>query len=146
MHRYIFASSSLTVALALFYVTALFSCSDPNLNPKNSDSRSVVWGGPKNISMLPIIAQKAGIFENHGLDAGYKYLQTGKITLDAVVRGEIQFGVIVEATMAFAAFERGLDVVLIAVNQGGGYGTIPQKVYGEESLRLYLSIGFYLFG
>ncbi len=67
--------------------------------------------------MLPIIAQKAGIFESHRLDAKYKYLQTGKTTLDAVVRGDLQFGVIVEATMAFAAFEAELDVVVIAVNQ-----------------------------
>lgn len=77
----------------------------------------IVWGGPKNIAMLPIIAQQKGLFDRENLSAKSKYLQTGKITLDSVIRGDINFGVIVEATVAFAGFQNVQDLRIIAVNQ-----------------------------
>lgn len=77
----------------------------------------ITWGGPKNIAMLPIIAQQKGLFQKQGLSAKHAYLQTGKISLDSVVRGDIQFGVIVEATVAFAGFQNLAGIKIIAVNQ-----------------------------
>jgi len=67
--------------------------------------------------MLLIIAQNKRIFEKHRLHAGFSYLQTGKITLDAVMRGEIDFGVIIEATLAVAAFQPDPGIKIIAINQ-----------------------------
>lgn len=106
------------IAKALFIagvISSLIGCGSEHDAP--SENQAIKWGGPKNIAMLPIVAQNKGLFEKHQLQAEFSYLQTGKITLDAVVRGEIDFGIIVEAALAFAAFQPGLGVKIIAINQ-----------------------------
>ena len=55
---------------------------------KGSALKPLVWGGPTNISMLPIIAQQKGFFQAEGLDVRPNYLQTGKVAMDAVVSGD----------------------------------------------------------
>lgn len=100
----------LAIATVAFFASGCTQESDQKL-------KKIAWGGPKNISMLPIIAQENQIFQKNGLDSSKNYLQTGKITLDAVARGDIQFGIIVEATIAFAGFHDNLDVSIIAINQ-----------------------------
>ena len=113
-----FSSKLRAILTALFVagiISGLIGCSPANGAP--SDSRAIKWGGPKNIAMLPIIAQHKRLFEKHRLQAGFLYLQTGKTTLDAVMRGEIDFGVIVEATLAVAAFQPDLGIKIIAINQ-----------------------------
>ncbi|WP_166664705.1 ABC transporter substrate-binding protein [Candidatus Thiosymbion oneisti] len=105
----------LTALLVAGIIAGLIGCSSENGAP--SDSQAIKWGGPKNIAMLPIIAQNKRLFEKHQLQAGFSYLQTGKMTLDAVMRGEIDFGVIVEATLAVAAFQPDLGIKVIAINQ-----------------------------
>ncbi len=101
-------------ALALLALLNVVACGKEN---EASATQEISWGGPKNISMLPIIAEQNGFFRKENLSTKYNYLQTGKITLDAVVRGDIQFGVIVEATVAFAGFQNISGVRIIAVNQ-----------------------------
>jgi len=81
---------------------------------KGSALKPLVWGGPTNISMLPIIAQQKGFFQAEGLDVRPNYLQTGKVAMDAVVSGDLNFGVIVETNVAFVKFQEGADVKVIA--------------------------------
>ena len=81
---------------------------------KGASSKPLVWGGPTNISMLPIVAQQRGFFQAEGLDVRPNYLQTGKVAMDAVVSGDLNFGVIVETNVAFVKFQEGADVKVIA--------------------------------
>ena len=81
---------------------------------RNSEDDTLVWGGGKNISMLPIIANKKGFFREIGLSLKTQYVQTGKIAMDAVISGDLDFGVVVETNLAFIKFQRGADAEVIA--------------------------------
>ena len=54
--------------------TGLVGCEK---NKEDGKPIKVSWGGPKNISMTPIIAEKNGYFKEEGLNIETKYLQTG---------------------------------------------------------------------
>ena len=82
--------------------------------PKKAPQTVLVWGGPKNISMVPIIADTKGFFKAEGLDVRPNYLQTGKIAMDAVVSGDLNLGIIVETNIAFVKFQQGADVKVVA--------------------------------
>ncbi|HYN23008.1 MAG TPA: ABC transporter substrate-binding protein, partial [Thermoanaerobaculia bacterium] len=76
--------------------------------------QSVVWGGPKNISMLPLIAERKGFFKAEGLNTRPNYLQTGKLAMDAVVSRDLDFGVLVDTNIAFVKFQEGADIRVVA--------------------------------
>lgn len=73
-----------------------------------------MWGGPKNISMLPIIADQKGLFAEEGLNVHANYVQTGKIAMDAVVSGDLNFGVIVDVNIGFVKFQEGADIKVVS--------------------------------
>ena len=77
-------------------------------------SKPLVWGGPKNIAMLPIIADKKGFFKEQGLDVKPNYVQTGKIAMDAIVSGDLNFGVIVDVNIGFVKFQQGADIKVVS--------------------------------
>lgn len=85
------------------------SSADPS-----SDVLTVNWGGPKNLCLLPIIAERMGYFSDEGVDARPNYLQTGKIAMDAVVSGDIDIGIIVDTNIAFVGFQEGAGVSVVA--------------------------------
>ncbi|WP_165475081.1 ABC transporter substrate-binding protein [Legionella yabuuchiae] len=74
----------------------------------------VTIGGPKNISMLVLVAQKQGFFEQRGVDVAYQPLQNGTITFEAVKSGQIDLGILVDANLAFIGFEGLQGVTAIA--------------------------------
>ncbi|MCD4773083.1 MAG: NrtA/SsuA/CpmA family ABC transporter substrate-binding protein [Bacteroidales bacterium] len=81
---------------------------------KNTEKEiQVTWGGPKNISMLPIIAEKKGFFKEEGLNIETKYLQTGKIAMDALLSKDLDFAVMVETNVAFIEYQKGADIEVI---------------------------------
>lgn len=73
----------------------------------------ISWGGPKNISMTPIIAAKNGYFQEEGLNVETKYLQTGKIAMDALLSKDTDFSVLVESNVAFIKYQPGSDIQVI---------------------------------
>lgn len=76
--------------------------------------RQLVWGGPKNISMLAIIAERQGYFREVGLNVRPNYVQTGKIATDALVSGDLDFGIIVETNIAFIQFQQGANLSVVS--------------------------------
>ena len=83
-------------------------------SPQPPSSKPLVWGGPKNISMLPIIADKKGFFSQEGLTVLPNYVQTGKIAMDAIVSGDLNFGVIVDVNIGFVEFQEGGDIKVVS--------------------------------
>ncbi|OEU65684.1 MAG: hypothetical protein BA867_06440 [Desulfobacterales bacterium S5133MH16] len=71
------------------------------------------WGGPRNISMAPIIADKKEFFKKEGLDVESLYIQTGKVAMDALISGDIDFAVIVETNVAFIKYQQGANIEII---------------------------------
>jgi ABC-type nitrate/sulfonate/bicarbonate transport system substrate-binding protein len=80
-------------------------------------SKIYFFGGPKNISMLPIIAEKRGYFGKNGLNMERKDILTGGLTYDALVNKEIDFGVIVDTNIALANIKENPDLEIIAIIQ-----------------------------
>lgn len=72
------------------------------------------WGGPKNISMLPVIAENQGLFTKHQVAATYVDIQTGKKAMDALRTGDIDLGVLVDSNLAFAGYEQADDLRVLA--------------------------------
>jgi ABC-type nitrate/sulfonate/bicarbonate transport system substrate-binding protein len=75
---------------------------------------TVKWGGPKNISMLPLTAENQGLFTKHQLVATYVDIQTGKKAMDALRTGDIDLGVLVDSNLAFAGYEQADDLRVLA--------------------------------
>lgn len=48
------------------------------------------------------------------MDIRTNYVQTGKIAMDAIVSGDLDFGVIVDTNIAFVEFQEGADIQVIA--------------------------------
>lgn len=82
--------------------------------PKEAPPKPLVWGGPKNISMLPIVAEHEGFFRAEGLEVRPNYLQTGKVAMDALISGDLNLAVIVETNVAFVKFQQGADVKVVS--------------------------------
>lgn len=61
----------------------------------------IAWGGPKNIALLPILAQDQGFFAEEGLTTRRKDIQTGKIAMDTLIKGGIDIAILVETNIAF---------------------------------------------
>jgi len=78
---------------------------------------SLVVGGPKNISMLLLIAEHEGFFDDEALDVEFRPLQTGKIAQDALIVGDIDVGVLVDANIAFVRLQNDNDVRVFSVIQ-----------------------------
>ena len=79
--------------------------------------KTYIFGGPKNINMLPIIAEKQGYFKENGLNMEREDILTGALTYDALVNKDIDFGVIVDTNIAFDNIKENPDVEVIAVIQ-----------------------------
>ncbi len=75
---------------------------------------AVRWGGPKNISMLPLIAEHQHLFKKERLSATFVEIQTGKKALDALRTGDIDLAVIVDMNVALAGFEKAKDIRVLA--------------------------------
>jgi ABC-type nitrate/sulfonate/bicarbonate transport system substrate-binding protein len=94
--------------------TATISKTDP-ITPAASNGLQVNWGGPKNISMLPIIAEQQGFLTKAGLSAKRQDIQTGKIAMDAVNSGSLDIGIIVDTNIAFIKFQPAAKLKVVAV-------------------------------
>jgi sulfonate transport system substrate-binding protein len=71
-----------------------------------AEDLTVRFGSTSNLGILPLIAKHEGIFKSRGLEVDYKKLQTGKITMDALLSGEIDIGTLVDSNIAFINFSK----------------------------------------
>jgi ABC-type nitrate/sulfonate/bicarbonate transport system substrate-binding protein len=102
------------IAVAVFVAGGVWYFNTPD---RYVDSKTYIFGGPKNINMLPIIAEKQGYFQKNGLHMERKDILTGGLTYDALVNRDIDFGVIVDTNIAFTNIKKNPDVEIIAVIQ-----------------------------
>ncbi len=103
-------------ALIMVAAVALLAACSGEAPPVNSPTRtrSYVWGGPKNLAVLPILAGIHGYFREEHLNIRPNFVQTGKIAMDAVVSGDLDIGIIVDTNIAFMGFQQGADIQVVA--------------------------------
>lgn len=81
------------------------------------DQKTYVIAGPRNLCMLPIIAEERGFFEAEGVSCRFEPLQTGIIALNALHSGDIDFAVPVDVNIAFVKYEGASPMRIIATIQ-----------------------------
>lgn len=125
-----------------FSVLIIGGClNNPIKSPKddsptiNSKGTSVSWGGPKNISMLPIIAEQKGFFSKEGLNIKRQDIQTGKLAMDAVNSGSIDIGVIVDTNIAFIKFQPAKLKVVAVIAEKSDDSIIARKDKGITNAK-----------
>jgi ABC-type nitrate/sulfonate/bicarbonate transport system substrate-binding protein len=101
----------------------------------DSTDTLVSWGGPKNISMLPIIAEKKGFFTKEGLNIKRQDIQTGKLAMDAVNSGSIDIGVIVDTNIAFIEFKPAKLKVVAVIAEKSDDAIIARKDKGITNAK-----------
>lgn len=103
------------VALAVLSATVAIASTGckPQLN--NGPAQvTVKWGGPKNISMLPLVADAQGLFSKHQVKATFVDIQTGKKAMDALRTGDVDLGILVDSNLAFAGLDGATDLQILA--------------------------------
>lgn len=94
----------------------------------------LVVGGPNDLAMLVVLAQDRGLFERHGLEVDYRHLQTGKITQDALMSGDLDVGVIVDTNIAFIGFQPDAKTkVLASIQEQNGDGIVARADRGIKT-------------
>ncbi len=110
----------------------------PTAQPTDSSpklTQSATWGGPKNISMLPLIAEKKGFFAQSGLDAKRQDLQTGKLAMDALNSGKLDIGILVDTNIAFGKFQPMKLKVVAVISEKTDDGIIARKDKGVTDAK-----------
>jgi ABC-type nitrate/sulfonate/bicarbonate transport system substrate-binding protein len=96
---------------------------------------SVSWGGPKNISMLPLVAEKQGYFTKAELSAKREDIQTGKLAMDAVNSGKLDIGILVDTNIAYAQFQPAKLKVVAVIAEKSDDAIIARKDKGISDAK-----------
>lgn len=94
-----FGNLARCVTVFLFLTSTACSSGDGN-----SSKETIRIGGPANISMLVIIAENEGYFDDFDFGVTYEHVQTGKITQDALISNDLDLGIIVDSNIAYMSF------------------------------------------
>lgn len=102
-------------------------------NPSNTSTTS--WGGPKNIAMLPIVAEQKGLMTKEGLNAKRQDIQTGKLVVDAIISGSLDVGIITDTNIAFIKFQPVRLKVIAVIAEKSDDAIIGRKDKGITSAK-----------
>ena len=126
----------------LAIITCLLACSSDKTPPASahpktaSQPKPIKIGGPQNISLLVIIAEKKGFFSQASVQASYMPLQTGKIAMDSVISGDLDLGVLVDSNVAFIRYQPNADVKVVAsITEKRDDAIVARKDKGIRSPR-----------
>jgi ABC-type nitrate/sulfonate/bicarbonate transport system substrate-binding protein len=115
--------------LAAFAVAlALISCSPAA--PQAGQPVAVTIGGPPNIALLAEIAKAKGYFAEEHIDATIQPIQTGKLTQDAVIAGQLDYGIVLDVNVAALGFRADNVVTLAALMSKGDDGLVARRDHG----------------
>jgi ABC-type nitrate/sulfonate/bicarbonate transport system substrate-binding protein len=104
-----------------------------NNNPGNTSTTS--WGGPKNIAMLPIVAEQKGLMVKEGLNAKRQDIQTGKLVVDAIISGNLDIGVTTDTNIAFIKFQPAKLKVVAVIAEKSDDAIIGRKDKGITNAK-----------
>jgi ABC-type nitrate/sulfonate/bicarbonate transport system substrate-binding protein len=102
-------------------------------NPSNTSTTS--WGGPKNIAMLPIVAEQKGLIVKEGLNAKRQDIQTGKLVVDAIISGNLDIGVTTDTNIAFIKFQPAKLKVVAVIAEKSDDAIIGRKDKGITNAK-----------
>ncbi len=86
---------SLLIALCLCF---------PLLHSAQAQEQPLILGSNINLGLVTLVAKNEGLFPKHGLKVDYRKFQTGKMTMDALIAGEVEVGTLVDSNIAFVNY------------------------------------------
>lgn len=95
------SSSSCASALIILFLLTVIA-----VQSATAEELEIRFGSTSNLGVLPLIAKHEGIFQTQGVDVEYKKFQTGKMTMDALLAGEIEIGTLVDSNIAFINYSQ----------------------------------------
>jgi len=120
-------------------VTLSFMALSPHfLDAASAPSKAVfTFGGLNERSGVLFVAQDAGIFKKHGLDAQVVNVRSGSIGMAALAAGETQFHVGSATGASIGAMAGGLDLAFIAglINKLDGTFVVAPSIRTPADLR-----------
>jgi NitT/TauT family transport system substrate-binding protein len=124
------ATGFLFIFLTLICPVSLFAASAPS-------KIVVTFGGLSERSGLLFVAQDAGIFRKHGLDAQVVNVRSGQVGMAALASGETQFHAGSATGTSIGAMAGGLDLVFIAglINKLDGTFVVNPSIKTPADLK-----------
>lgn len=129
---------NLLTVILIVSILALAGCSNTAITGEVVREQTYAFGGPANINMLGIIAKDMGIFDKYGIKAERVDILTGKMAMDALINGNIDFGILVDSNIAFINFQGdpGIEVIAIVVDKSDdSIVGLKDKISSAEDLR-----------
>jgi NitT/TauT family transport system substrate-binding protein len=71
-----------------------------------AEEQKLILGSTANLGVLPLVAKHDSIFVKNGIEVDYRKFQTGKMTMDALISGDIEIGTIVDSNVAFIGYSK----------------------------------------
>ncbi|MBS1189784.1 MAG: transporter substrate-binding protein [Rhodocyclaceae bacterium] len=98
--------------------------------PPPAPRESLTLGTPQTIFGLPLaVAEEQGLFREEGLDVTVKRFPTGKSTLEAMLRGEVEVGAGGETPIVLASFKRRDFVIIASISHSDNGGQLVAHPY-----------------
>lgn len=107
----------------------------PTANNNSSNTSTISWGGAKNITMLPIIAEQKGLMAKEGLNAKRQDIQTGKLVVDAIISGNLDIGITSDTNIAFIKFQPAKLKVIAIIAEKSDDAIIGRKDKGITNAK-----------
>jgi NitT/TauT family transport system substrate-binding protein len=102
-----------------------------------AEEYNLKFGSTANLGVLPLIAKNEDIFGKQGLAVKYKKFQTGKMTMDALVSGDIEAGTIVDSNVSFINYTSNPIRVIASIatrNDDAIYYDITKNISSPKDL------------
>ena len=83
--------------------------------PARADSTALRMGGSHVLSVLPLLAQENGFFAKRALTVRFERIKIGKLAMDALLHGSVDFAIIVDTNIAINSFQKSDLRILAAI-------------------------------
>src|SRR4051794_2609119 len=117
------ASRNPTASARAAAAPAPAAASAPAAPPPAAATQEVSGGLLPSVAGAPILAGvDLGIYQRNGLDVSLQTFTSTPQIMTAVAAGQLDFGQVTMGAAAFNAYNRGVDIVIVAA---GSLGTVP---------------------
>lgn len=87
----------------------------------------ITIGGPPNVAILAQVAAAEGYFSDENLSVEVEQIQTGKQTQDAVIAGQLDYGVVLDVNIAYLALNKTSVRALAVITTKNDDGLIARR-------------------
>ncbi len=99
-----------------------------------AEEQKLILGSTANLGVLPLVAKHDSIFVKNGIEVDYRKFQTGKMTMDALISGDIEIGTIVDSNVAFIGYSKNPIKVIASLASFQNHSTLFDDAFFQGQL------------